>query len=302
MSNIGLYIYRIEVVDKKNHKTVPTLSSGPGAKLKAFLPLFINGKTKSTSATERERSWLLKPDTGSTSDCFEGLIKYGTFGMNSEIVDPTTGKTLLNRKGEHIEQIELYYQYMFSSLKPHVALVAIQSYKTWSCVELVNGALAAEFRKFANDDYYLTFKKVMPSELALHANRDVKKITFVKKGVASDEVDALSGIKGEEINLELTCSTRRRKSFGRLSDVTKLLQKNSKNGLLQISENFEATQATAVVRVGKSFRKVGVIGPAVNAGVIDVSDDVSLGANEHPTFSSISKVASQHLADFAAIL
>ena len=269
---------------------------------KAFCRFLSMGKSKATNAAERERSWLLKPSLNSPTGVFEGLVKYGTFGMSSEIIDPTTGSVLLDRKGNHVEQIDLYYQYFFSRIKPHVALIAIQSYKTWSCVELINGALSREFRGYCNDDYYLKFSKIMPTELVLHASREVKKITLVKKGISADKIDALSGLKGDEIDMELTYSARRRKSFGRLADVSKLLRQNSETGLLQMSEDFEATRATASIRVGKNFRKVGVIGPAVNAGVIDISDDVELGANDHPIFESISKVASDQVSDFAKVI
>lgn len=302
MNNVGLYIYRIEVIDKTNHEPLKTLASGQGAMLEKFLPHFINGKQTPTSATERERSWSISPTPSKALGSYEGLIKYGTFGMSSEIIDPSTGGVLLDRKGNHVEQIDLYYQYYFPQSKPHVALIAIQSYKAWSCVELANGALGKEFRDFSKDALYLKFSKIMPTELAVYANREVKKITLVRKGVATDDIDALTGINGEEIDLQMTYSTRRRKSFGRLSDVSRLLNDNATQGLLQMSEEFEATRATAMVSVGKSLRKVGVIGPAVNAGVIDISDDVTFGANDHPKFSSISKVTSDHLADFAQIL
>ena len=54
---------------------------------------------------------------------------------------------------------------------------------------------------------------------------------------------------------------------------------------------YEEMQAT--VKVGGSYRKVGMIGPNNNAGVVDVSDQIVRDDDDFPTFSSIDAVSDQ---------
>jgi len=61
-------------------------------------------------------------------------------------------------------------------------------------------------------------------------------------------------------------------------------------------------RATAEIDWNGRRRKVGVFGYSGEAGSIDVTDDVSFGANGHPTFASIQDQADELLGSYAEAL
>lgn len=298
MTTVGIYVYKIDLIDSQTHTIVPMASSGAGGELLDFMPIFINLKSSLTKNSAIGRSWNLENNVNNGS-VFEGIIKYGTFGHSSEIIDPASGVPLFSRADHHVEQIPLYYQYFIQPGKKY-AICAVQSYRTWSCVSIVNSDLNYEFRNHTNGRMYLVFRKLMPSELLLYGNLPVKTITLRRKSVTRDKFDALRGINATEVDVEMSFSAKRKGTLGRLTDVANQIKRNSANNLL-LESDLEFPEVTAQVRVGSTLRKVGVIGPSVNAGVIDVSSDLKYH-NGHPTFQSISHVASGIIADFAKIL
>lgn len=298
MTTVGLYIYKITIHNTQTHRQVAMSSTGQGGLFSKFLPVFLKEKSKPVSNSAIKRSWVFQTKKQNPT-LSEGLIKYGTFGHTSEIVDPQSGKSLFSRADHHIEEIPLYFQYFIGTGRSY-AMCAFQSYRTWSCVTTVNGELTSDFRTYTGDTLYPKFQKVMPSEIALYANSDVKNLTMRKTKVKRDKFDVLRGLSIDDVNVEMNFSVRRRGAFGRLKDVTRQLQENSANNLL-LQHGLDFDQVTATVRVGNTYKKVGVLGPAVNAGVIDVSDDVQI-RNGHPTFTSISRTASSTISEFVRIL
>lgn len=65
-----------------------------------------------------------------------------------------------------------------------------------------------------------------------------------------------------------------------------------------VFDGIEFNEASALISIGNTYRKVGIIGPSNTAGVIDITDDVQLGADMHPEFNSISAIATQIISDF----
>ncbi|TNF18875.1 MAG: hypothetical protein EP318_17195 [Rhodobacteraceae bacterium] len=272
MTTIGLYVYQITMHDSGTHKQVDMGANGVGKTFSDCLPHFLKSASSLTQNQATSRSWAIEQKRTS-ANIFDGIIKYGTYGHTSEIIDPNAGQSLFNRADHHVEQIPLYYQYFVDPGKAY-AMCAFQSFKTWSCVSVVNADLNSAFRNFSGDSMYLKFHKVMPSEIASYGNSEVKRLTLVKHRVKRDKFDVLNGINVDEVNVEMDFSVRRRGKLGKLKDIADQLDKNSANNVIKQS-GLDFERVTATVRVGTTYKKVGVLGPAVNAGVIDVSDDVA---------------------------
>ena len=140
-------------------------------------------------------------------------------------------------------------------------------------------------------------KKIMPVSDEVYAKKKVKKLILSKKKVPRDRADLLRDFPPEEINIELTFSARKSKSFGYFSDVAPLIRE-SRGGAAFLFEGIEFEEASALVAMGDTYMKVGIVGPSNNAGVIDITDDVALSDDQHPVFDSISTVVDDVIRAF----
>lgn len=296
MAKIGLYVYRLSLRRTDNYREVPFSQVGDGSSLSEFLPLFIRDKQKPQQNDESERSWVLEPQPDD-EHARHGLVQYGTFGIASKIRDPLTRAVKLARAADDVEEIPLYYQFWIPT-QGQYGFAVLQSYRERSCVKQVLNSLVAEF----NDSYKiarlrLNAEKIMPTDDKAYQNASVQKLLLVRRHVSRDNTDMLRDLAPEEYKIELSLTPNRRGGIGILKGVAPIVR-GAKHGAAIVVEGIEFEEASALVKVGSGYKKVAIFGPSNNAGVIDISDDIISDENGHPTFQSVSAIASQTVIDF----
>ncbi|ANB35148.1 hypothetical protein A6024_14205 [Rhodovulum sulfidophilum] len=85
--------------------------------------------------------------------------------------------------------------------------------------------------------------------------------------------------------------------FGRFTDVAPLIEAANGTAAMVIN-GIEFDEASALISIGGTYRKVGIIGPENTAGVIDITDNVELQEDGHPLYESLERVATQIIVDF----
>ncbi|GLO68807.1 hypothetical protein MACH17_03240 [Phaeobacter inhibens] len=294
MSKIGLYVYQLRLSRKDNYQNVPFSDVGEGAELHTFLPQFIRSKLSTRQNDRIERSWRLEPaaDQGRTR---HGTVHYGTYGYSSKIVNPQNSAVLYDRDAGDVEEIPLYYRFWVPDFG-NFGFAALQSFRERSCVGQVLGDLSKDFNdRF--DNLRLTVKKVMPTSDDAYRNAPVKKLILSKKKVPKDRAEIMRRLEPDELNVELSFSVGRSGRFGMYSDVAPQIRAAS-GGAAFVFDGIEFDEASALINIGNTYRKVGIVGPANNAGVIDITEDVVLNEDQHPTFESVSEVSQGIISDF----
>jgi hypothetical protein len=107
----------------------------------------------------------------------------------------------------------------------------------------------------------------------------------------------LRDLPPDELNVELAFSVRRNGRFGLYSEVAPQIRQ-ARGGAAFVFDGIEFDEASAMVSIGGSYMKVGIVGPSNNAGVIDISENVILGQDQHPTLASVSQVTTQIIESF----
>lgn len=291
--HVGIRLYKIQVYNEHKPKE---LSAGNGPEgLGEHVRKLVEATAKKpiNDGTSKTLRFESKPDDGYSQ---HGLIWYGTYGYGAQIEDVGTGTVSYNRSVNEADTIHLYYRFW---LPPGYSygIAALQAFGGRSCAEIaLNSVVNSHALKWP--EYRVTAKKLMPNDRELYGGRQVKRIQLVRKRAKSNIVDqALRPIQGNaEIDVETTLKARGSSNFGMLKDLD-----NKLGGHLEIG-GLEFERAYAEVKVGNSYKKIGVLGSSNNAGVVDVSDEIVRSVDQHPTFDSISKVTKQHVTDFAKML
>ncbi len=294
MSKIGIYVYQLCINDAHNYRQVPLAAEGLGSELYEFLPLFVRGKSTTTQNNNIERSWRLIPEADDGRSR-HGIVRYGTYGYSSDIINPEDNEVLYNRNADDVEEIPLYYKFWVPE-NGNCGFAILQSFRDRSCVAQVLGELAREFKQ-RYDHVTLTPRKVMPASDEVYRNAQVKKLILSKKRVPKDRAEILRNLPPEELNVELSFSVRRNGRFGVFSDVAPQIRA-AQGGAAFVFDGIEFEEASAMVAVGGSYLKVGIVGPSNNAGVIDITDEVTLGPDQHPTLRSVAEISERIVGDF----
>ncbi|SEH60735.1 hypothetical protein [Paracoccus alkenifer] len=294
MSKIGLYVYQLVLSRTDNYQSIPFSNVGIGSELHGFLPQFIAGKQTARQNNIIERSWRLAParDSGRAK---QGIVHYGTYGFTSSIINPQNNQVLYGRGANDVEEIPLYYQFWVPDAGNY-GFAVLQSFRERSCVTQVLGELQRDFNQ-SYDHVRVTHRKIMPTDDEVYQGYPVKKIMLSRKRVPRDRAEILRNLPADEANIELSFSVTRNGRFGMFRDVAPQIRA-ARGGAAMVFDGIEFNEASALISIGNTYRKVGIIGPSNTAGVIDITDDVQLGADMHPEFNSISAIATQIISDF----
>lgn len=290
---IGLRIYKIQVFH--NHKAQVLASDKGPADVLNFIRSFCSALSKDPLDDGEAKIVRFEPSADFKNSA-HGVLRYGKYGYGSQVQDIKSGNVEHTRTVEQADMIPLYYQYWLAEGKPY-GLVGLQSFGGLSCVDIVNRAMV-NTHKLMHDDWQLTVKKVMPNDVALYGDKPVRSIQLVTRNTDQSIMErALRPSEADtKMDVEFFLRARGKGSFGKLKDLSDKIR-----GHMEIGD-MEFSGAYANVKVGSSYKKIGVVGVASTAGVIDLTEDVVLDGNNHPTIKSVADSTTRQLADFAKML
>jgi hypothetical protein len=299
-SAIGLRGYLITAHKKGDRALLPFKSKELSVSVPQFFTNFVTAHAAVVQNSEKERSWYFEERENDGLGNSKGYTHYGTFGFESNFVDSKTKINNYRRKVDDIEEIPLFYEFWWPE-KKNFCFAAFQSFQGRSCIGLVMDQAQEEFAAL-NPDYVLKYQKLLPSEgNSLYAKAPVKRLRFIKRNAPQDLTDRYLGKRvPDKVNFEVRLSTNRNKVLGTFGEITAALKK-SESGLV-LHEGIEFTETYAEVKIGDKFRPVGVFGTDSNAGVIDITEDITRGADGHPTFGSLVEQCDIILEDFYNVL
>lgn len=296
-SAIGVRVYQIQVTEKGKVKALDLDDAGLSLALPKFADQFVSANATANQHSALERSWYFDKKASPGLDGSRGYVQYGTFGFESNFVDANTKAKNYRRKTTDVEEIPLFYEIWFPA-PANYALAAFQSFQGRSCVSIVMAKMAEAFAK-ANPGHVIRFRKLLPTGTTggLYSQAPVKELRLVRRNAPTDVTDRfLRGSPHDPIDFEISMKARRKGALGILKDVASSLHQNAQGVVMHDGIKFD--EAIADVRVGKKLRPVYLLGSSSDAGVIDLTDAVTRGADGHPTFASVSREVSDIMKDF----
>jgi hypothetical protein len=216
---------------------------------------------------------------------WHGIIRYGSSGYESEIIDRRTRTLRLKREVTDMDVIPLYFRFWVPE-RGDYALIALQTFGQRSCVNRFQQAFESFFRT-SYDGYRVTYSAVVLTDLESVKSAVVKSISLVKRDASSDRAVDQLGIPSTMVDYNLSVTAKRKDNLGRAGAIIEKFKSLGKDDTLDLmGEEFD--EAQAYVKVGTRKRKITLFGVSKDSGKIDLSDDVSRMPSGHPKFDSIS--------------
>lgn len=299
-ASIGFRVYQV-TAQRKNARTVLSIRDGDLlTTVPTFLSDFVAGNSTAVTSTATERSWYFEPRDRDADGNTRGVIHYGTYGFESNLVSTKTKKTNYRRKVDDVEEIPLFYEFWCPD-DIDFGFLAFQSFQGRSCIAIVMASLQERFEA-ANPGFSIRFHKVLPSDGrgSLFRTAPVKRLKLIRRNAGSDITDRyLSNSDADGVDIEITLTARRNQSLGMFGGLDKALKRTS--GVV-LHDGIKFTEAVAEINVGGKLRRVGVFGSESEAGVIDLTESVVRGADGHPTYASLVDLSNDILSDFHDVL
>ncbi|KYC44580.1 MAG: hypothetical protein APG10_01604 [Candidatus Methanofastidiosum methylothiophilum] len=125
----------------------------------------------------------------------------------------------------------------------------------------------------------------------------MKKLTFIKYGLSSDFAERIGDHKEEDFTTELSVHARPRKEIPIIEQFLSCRQKKEDLSSLFSFNDFEYNTIRMEVKIGGNKRTVDFSNLYKLRAYFDITSDIIIGDNGHPTFDSIDKVARELLKE-----
>lgn len=270
--SIGLLLYEISVQSSDKTSIASDWRKRDDYDLKENIKLFINDSLKEKIYGEKQKTYSF--DLKEEGDYLAGYVRYGTYGVDSNLVDIDRSEVVHVRKQNHAEITELYYCLFFSPEHPHPFL-ALQTYKQFSCATLVQESMR-KYLKDKHSDYRLNFQKI-----SLGGFNDclLKNIELVKNrgetGINEWDEHARNSSVATSFNVRQTVNLTFKEKFKFGELFRKVKRKNKDGHDIIIHDEYEYETAFATIETGskKRKRKIALIGASSRSGKIDLTDE-----------------------------
>lgn len=300
-SSIGLRIYRVTINKKGHHSSVAFDAPELGNPLHSIISEFLLGQSARSKVDDNERSWKISIIENNGLGTIKGYIDYGTFGFESRLVSIRTGTTNYQRQIDDIEEVPLYFEFWAPS-KANFGFVAMQSFQGRSCIVPVLNSIR-KFFETKHPSHRIVFEKVMPNNVkgSLYYSQPVKKLRLIRRKTSTDAADQVPfEAPANSVDFEVAWGARPRSTLGKLGELIGGLHRNAAGIVIYNGMMFE--EAVAEINVGGRPRRVGIIGPNTEAGVIDLTEMIERGPDGHPTFESMATHTAEIIEDFRKTL
>lgn len=283
-SIVGLHIYSVTQHKKRNKIKIEFSKNGDGARLRDYADRFFRLHSTPDDDENNSRTWFFEPKPNN-GNSYHGIIRYGSSGYESDIIDRKSRDLNYKRKVTDIDVIPLYYRLWVPSAG-EFALLALQTFGQRSCVNRVQSALIRGYSA-NNNGHLIVVKPIVPTKLKNFRNAEVKSINLRKLDYSSDSAENQIGSQSTLVDLDVSFTAKPRRNLGLLGSLAGRIQSAAGKDVLSYNDT-QFDEATAEVSLDGKRRRVTLIGVDRNAGKFDLTEDIRREPNGHPEFNSIS--------------
>ena len=232
------------------------------------------------------------------SRIMEGIIETGQYGHESSIINVKTTDVVYKRKKNDAEMLPFYF-YLEVPEGTEDGILILQRTSNFGIRKILHWVLKMAFEA-KHPEFKLRFRPlVMQSEIDKYVQGKIRKISFIKKSIPADAVDAYDkGHKEVKGTMELVLRARRGGVLPFNTLISKAFKSKQSKGIFVLEEdqNFAYDNVRAEMKVGRSVRTVNAESPGRLRSYYDITASVKTGPGGHPEYDSIAQEAKK-LAD-----
>jgi hypothetical protein len=230
------------------------------------------------------------------NDYFVSRVETGEYGFTSDLYDTESKTNTYLRKGAEAEMLPFFLFAKFPKGEKKGVLI-FQRFKQFGIRTSVMEYLTKDFNS-KHAGYQLTLAKAVPSAVLkeILTKGQVKVFRFVKYQASTDICDAVAKIDvdGVTSEVEYVVKAKRNGFFGLLDPLKKEINNPHPNfkSIVEIP-NFDYDTIKVDVDIAGTRRSVDLGKLFKISANVDITDEVELGSNGHPTKDSVVTICSE---------
>lgn len=310
MAKFSLSTYTIRVLEKSSNSYVKIDKFGKkdktdtGSDIFKILNEYLSQLVITSSLNRSEKKILHVHKINSDARTLNGIIETGEFGYESNLYN-VNNETISHKR--QTNEAELLPFYFLIEIPNNVdeGIVILQRFKQFG----IRTTILKDFTDFFNNiypDFRIELNPLVPEKLIdqlLNKGR-ITKIRFIRFGLHADITDVYdTQDHKEDIGYtELVVSAKRNKNISISGRIQEFLKGEKElNSLIEL-RNFEYDNIKLGIDFKKNHRTIDLSNLHKLRAYYDITDDVTVGDNGHPSFDSIDYLAKHLIEDlFEAI-
>jgi hypothetical protein len=305
---VSIYVLRANV--KRDTKTAVKLDriDGNVDLFEVMKEMFADlvGKVVSSDTATRQlviSNPLAVDDVARTID---GIVEVGSSGYGSDFVDLKSRRRSFKRTPLHAEMIPLHLR-LWIPKREHFGILALQNFGEVGCKTLLTEHVLSTWDEISKTTN-LRFREVIPKDAYadLIGAKKITKIRLIHHGVPEDIADKYGGKALDPTlgTLELSINSKRGSELGAQKLIKKMFDRGSfaTTGIIEL-DDFEPHEMKVEVKDKNNRKQVISFGDLIRThSRVDVTEDVKLTEEGHPTLQSISAISKRLMIKFASEL
>lgn len=297
---IGLVPYSVRIRDKEEHDYCQ-LNSLPVTPSDFFqiLDTYLQDRRTQKSIDSDKKSVIKVDRLDSSLESFsiDGLFKSGTYGFAAELENLQTG-VVRNRSINDCEYLPIYYNFQLKAGQ-NEAILLLQKFGIFG----VKTALLSDLSAYINTiDPNLSLEinpLVSDSHIQELMGGAIKKIRYIKYSVPDDvaeDIDELDNLE-DDAEMEMVIKAKRDKFLSIPGWMRELFEGRTATSDIVEIHGIEYDNVKVEIDLGKKKRTLNLGDIRKLRMNIDVTENVQMAADGHPTFDSIREQAEDILPD-----
>lgn len=228
-----------------------------------------------------------------------GIVKTGSYGYESDIVDKNGNNITHHRTAEEAELLPFYFLVAIPSNKDE-GIVILQGFKQYGIKKIFTESFDNYF-KSDRSEYKIEINDLIPEKLLdqLLDRGSVTKLRYISFNQPVDIADAtatVDHIEDQNLKAELVLSEKKGIISGVINSIKRQLPytKNKDDDplkkLIEIT-SFEYDTVKIEVRINGKYRTIDLCDLGNIRPTLNITDDVVCLGSGHPEFDSINQIA-----------
>ena len=297
---IGLVPYSVRIRDKEEHDycQLDSLPTSPSDFFQILHTYLQDRRTQ--KSIDSDRKSVIKVDRLESSPSLlsiDGLFKSGTYGFAAELEDLQTG-IVRSRSVNDCEYLPIYFNFQLKSGQ-NEAILLLQKFGIFG----VKTSLLADLSAYIKDiDPNLSLEinpLVSDSHIQELMGGAIKKIRYLKYSVPDDVADDIEELDNLEndAEMEMVIKAKRDRFLGIPSWMRELFEGRTATSDIVEINGIEYDNVKVEIDLGRKKRTLNLGDIRKLRMNIDITENVQMGADGHPTFDSIREQAEDIIPD-----
>ena len=228
-----------------------------------------------------------------------GIIKCGSYGYESDIVEKDTGAEVHHRETEEAELLPFYFQ-IYVPVGENEGIVLLQKFGAFGLTSIFRHMVIGRFNG-AFRNYKLELSPLIPEALLedYFGSGRIAKLRLIRFTLPADIADSLQHAHHEdECEVELSIKAKRGNSLAireRLLDVFRGTRPATR--ILEL-ESFDYVTSKVELEIDGKSKTIDMADFAKMRPTFDITNTVEYGDDGHPTYESIANEGNEIMEMF----